>query len=71
MPQDYSADRFVNLGALQSVEGRQRYEIPNDVAIEDFKSAFIGAASLMSPSASQRFRETKSLSFNHLVKAEG
>ena len=41
VPQTYGQDQFVNLGDLQSVEGSQRYEIPEDVSVEDFKSAVI------------------------------
>ncbi|MBE7382454.1 MAG: DM13 domain-containing protein [Leptolyngbya sp. SIO1E4] len=40
-PESYSSDQYVNLGVLQSVEGSQRYEIPDDVSIEDFSSAVI------------------------------
>lgn len=40
-PQSYSSDQFVNLGDLQSITGSQRYEIPEDVSIDDFKSAVI------------------------------
>ncbi|MEM9903599.1 MAG: DM13 domain-containing protein [Cyanobacteria bacterium P01_D01_bin.44] len=40
-PQSYSSDQFVNLGDLQSISGSQRYEIPEDVSIDDFKSAVI------------------------------
>ncbi|MEM8809649.1 MAG: DM13 domain-containing protein, partial [Cyanobacteria bacterium P01_G01_bin.38] len=40
-PQSYSPDQFVNLGDLQSISGGQRYEIPEDVSIDDFKSAVI------------------------------
>ena len=40
-PQSYSADQFVNLGDLQSISGSQRYEIPEDLSIDDFKSAVI------------------------------
>ena len=41
IPQSYRSEQFVNLGALKSVEGGQRYEIPDDVSVEDFKSAVI------------------------------
>ena len=41
VPQNYSSDQFVNLGDLQSVEGSQRYEIPDNVSVEDFRSAVI------------------------------
>ncbi|NER81510.1 MAG: DM13 domain-containing protein [Leptolyngbya sp. SIO1D8] len=41
VPQSYSSDQYVNLGALQSVEGTQRYEIPDDISVEDFSSAVI------------------------------
>lgn len=41
VPQSYSPDQYVSLGFLQSVEGNQRYEIPDDVSIEDFQSAVI------------------------------
>ncbi len=40
-PQSYSSEKFVNLGDLQSISGSQRYEIPEDVSINDFKSAVI------------------------------
>ena len=41
VPQSYRSDQFINLGDLQSIEGSQRYEIPNDVSVEGFKSAVI------------------------------
>ncbi|MGD1854598.1 MAG: DM13 domain-containing protein [Leptolyngbyaceae cyanobacterium] len=40
-PESYSSDKFVNLGDLQSISGSQRYEIPEDIDIEDFASAVI------------------------------
>ncbi|EKU98659.1 Electron transfer DM13 [Leptolyngbya sp. PCC 7375] len=40
-PQSYSSDKFVNLGDLQSINGSQRYEIPEDISIDEFKSAVI------------------------------
>ncbi|NEZ58336.1 DM13 domain-containing protein, partial [Adonisia turfae] len=40
-PQSYSSDKFVNLGNLQSINGSQRYEIPEDISIDEFKSAVI------------------------------
>ncbi|MGF1521384.1 MAG: DM13 domain-containing protein [Leptolyngbyaceae cyanobacterium] len=41
VPQSYSTNQYVSLGFLQSVEGSQRYEIPEGVAVEDFQSAVI------------------------------
>ena len=41
IPQSYSADQYMNLGDLQSIAGSQRYEIPEDISIEKFKSAVI------------------------------
>ncbi|MEM8612924.1 MAG: DM13 domain-containing protein, partial [Cyanobacteria bacterium P01_H01_bin.105] len=41
IPQSYSAEQYVNLGDLQSIEGSQRYEIPEGISIEEFKSAVI------------------------------
>ncbi|MEL6384399.1 MAG: DM13 domain-containing protein [Cyanobacteria bacterium J06626_18] len=41
VPQSYSPDQYVSLGFLQSVEGSQRYEIPEGVSVEDFQSAVI------------------------------
>lgn len=40
-PQSYSPEQFVNLGDLQSIEGSQRYEIPENISVDDFKSAVI------------------------------
>lgn len=40
-PRTYSPDQYVNLGTLQSLQGQQRYEIPEDVSVEDFKSAVV------------------------------
>ena len=40
-PQSYSSEQYVNLGDLQSVAGSQRYEIPEDIAIDNFASAVI------------------------------
>ena len=40
-PESYSSDQFVNLGDLQSTDGSQRYEIPEDVSVEDFRSAVV------------------------------
>jgi hypothetical protein len=40
-PQSYGSEKFVNLGDLQSISGSQRYEIPEDVSIDEFKSAVI------------------------------
>ncbi|MEM7062720.1 MAG: DM13 domain-containing protein [Cyanobacteria bacterium P01_B01_bin.77] len=40
-PQSYSSEQYVNLGDLQSIEGSQRYEIPEDISVDDFKSAVI------------------------------
>ncbi|PZO60765.1 MAG: electron transfer flavoprotein [Phormidesmis priestleyi] len=41
VPNSYSPDKYVNLGPLQQVAGAQRYAIPADVAVNDFKSAVI------------------------------
>ncbi len=40
-PQSYSSENFVNLGDLQSIAGSQRYEIPENVSVDDFQSAVI------------------------------
>ena len=40
-PQSYSVDQFVNLGDLQSISGSQRYEIPENISVDDFKSAVV------------------------------
>ncbi len=40
-PTNYSADRFVNLGELQSVSGKQRYAIPEGVSLANLNSAVI------------------------------
>ncbi|EDX87371.1 hypothetical protein S7335_5080 [Synechococcus sp. PCC 7335] len=41
VPESYSADKYVNLGRLQSVAGEQRYAIPEGVDVSAFKSAVI------------------------------
>ncbi len=41
VPRSYNPDKYVNLGPLQQVAGAQRYAIPADVAVADFKSAVI------------------------------
>ncbi|MBE9061587.1 DM13 domain-containing protein [cf. Phormidesmis sp. LEGE 11477] len=41
VPESYSAENYVNLGRLQSVEGAQRYAIPEGVDASAFKSAVI------------------------------
>jgi hypothetical protein len=41
MPQTYEAQNYLSLGALQQTQGEQRYEIPDDVDINDFRSAVI------------------------------
>lgn len=41
VPRSYSPDEYVNLGPLQQVAGAQRYAIPADIAVDDFKSAVI------------------------------
>lgn len=40
-PTSYAADRFVNLGELQSVSGKQRYAIPDSISLADLNSAVI------------------------------
>ncbi|MEM7794161.1 MAG: DM13 domain-containing protein [Cyanobacteria bacterium P01_C01_bin.118] len=40
-PESYSSEKFVNLGDLQSIDGSQRYEIPEDISVDDFQSAVI------------------------------
>ena len=40
-PESYDESEFVNLGMLEQVSGTQRYRIPDDVDIEDFRSAVI------------------------------
>ncbi|MGD1897413.1 MAG: DM13 domain-containing protein [Phormidesmis sp.] len=40
-PDSYSPENYVNLGRLQSFEGEQRYAIPADVDLGDFRSAVI------------------------------
>lgn len=40
-PQRYSSSDYVSLGRLQSLEGKQVYEIPETVALEDFRSVAI------------------------------
>ena len=41
VPESYSADKYVNLGRLQSVAGGQRYAIPEGVDVSAYKSAVI------------------------------
>ena len=41
VPQSYDSEQFVNLGELQTTAGSQRYEIPEGVSVEDFRSAVI------------------------------
>lgn len=41
VPESYDSEDYVNLGRLQSLEGTQRYAIPEDVDIESLKSAVI------------------------------
>ncbi len=40
-PKRYSSSDFVSLGRLQSLEGKQVYEIPETVTLEDFSSVAI------------------------------
>lgn len=40
-PSSYKKGDFVRLGRLQSTNGKQRYAIPADVSINEFKSAVI------------------------------
>ncbi|MEO0771076.1 MAG: DM13 domain-containing protein [Cyanobacteria bacterium J06649_4] len=41
VPSSYSAENYVNLGRLQSINGTQRYTIPDNVSLSDFRSAVI------------------------------
>ena len=41
VPSSYSAENYVNLGRLKSTNGTQRYAIPADVSLADFRSAVI------------------------------
>jgi Electron transfer DM13 len=41
MPRTYDAQSYLSLGALQQVNGEQRYEIPTEVDLGTFKSAVI------------------------------
>lgn len=41
IPQTYEPASYVNLGRLQAVAGSQRYAIPAEVTLQDFKSAVI------------------------------
>ncbi len=41
VPEDYSKENFVNLGRVQKFNGAQRYEIPADVDLANFKSVSI------------------------------
>jgi hypothetical protein len=40
-PKTYDAKDYVNLGPLQKLSGVQRYAIPEDVNLDDFRSAVI------------------------------
>lgn len=40
-PNNYDSDNFVRLGRLQNTKGKQRYAIPANVNVNDFKSAVI------------------------------
>ena len=40
-PQSYDESEYVNLGMLEQVSGTQRYRIPEDINVEDFRSAVI------------------------------
>jgi hypothetical protein len=40
-PQTYDAQEYVNLGRLQNLNGAQRYAIPENVNVDDFRSAAI------------------------------
>lgn len=40
-PSNYSQENYVSLGRLDSVAGNQRYEIPANVNLDEFKSAVI------------------------------
>lgn len=40
-PKSYDKDDFVNLGMIDSFSGAQRYEIPEDVTVNDFQSVVI------------------------------
>lgn len=40
-PVSYDEDDYVNLGMIESFSGAQRYEIPEDVDVDDFASAVI------------------------------
>jgi hypothetical protein len=41
MPQTYEAQNYLSLGMLQQTQGEQRYAIPDDVDVNDFRSAVI------------------------------
>ena len=41
VPNSYSPEDYVNLGRIQSFEGAQRYVIPAEVDLTDFRSAVI------------------------------
>ena len=41
VPDSYSPENYVNLGRIQSFTGAQRYAIPADVDLSDFRSAVI------------------------------
>lgn len=40
-PKNYQKENYVKLGRLQNVKGKQRYEIPADVELDDFQSVVI------------------------------
>ncbi|MEM9534454.1 MAG: DM13 domain-containing protein [Cyanobacteria bacterium P01_E01_bin.45] len=40
-PDSYDESEYVSLGMLEQVSGTQRYLIPDDVEVEDFRSAVI------------------------------
>ena len=40
-PKSYDTDKFLNLGKLQNIGGKQRYLIPEDAEISDFASVVI------------------------------
>ena len=41
IPKSYGESDYVSLGRLQTVKGTQRYEIPDDLTLESFRSAVI------------------------------
>jgi hypothetical protein len=40
-PRDYDAQNYVDLGKLQKISGEQKYLIPTDVDLKDFRSVAI------------------------------